>query len=119
MQTEKNRFCNTSFILSNTEIDLNLQEIKKGTELDTLSYITKATELFYSAENVLELINGIKDYTRFFSSWGTLKKETETKTKTKLNSEETKTATEKNKTEIGEKMAKQTRPTQTEKIDSS
>lgn len=119
LQTEKNRFGNTSFIMSNTEIDLNLQEIKKGTELDTLSYITKATELFYNSENVLELINGIKDYTRFFSSWGTLKKETETKTKTKLNYEETKTTTEKNKKEIGDKMAKQTRPTQTEKIDSS
>lgn len=118
LQTEKNKFGNTSFILSNTEIDINLQQIKKGTELDTLSYITKATELFYSAENVLELINGIKDYTRFFSSWGSLKKETETK----LNSEETKTATEKNKNEIGVKMAKQTRQTrqtQTKKIDSS
>ena len=115
LQTEKNRFGNTSFILSNTEIDINLQQIKKGTELEILSYITKATELFYNSENVLELINGIKDYTRFFSSWGTLKKETETK----LNSEETKTATEKNKKEIGEKMAKQTRQTQTEKIDSS
>lgn len=99
LQTGKNRFGNTSFILSNSEIDINIQQIKKGTELDTLSYITKATELFYSAENVLELINGIKDYTRFFSSWGSLKKETETK----LNSEETKTATENNKTEIGKK----------------
>ena len=48
-----------------------------------------------------------------------MKKETETKTKTKLNYEETKTATEKNKNEIGEKMAKQTRQTQTEKIDTS
>ncbi len=116
LQTEKNRFGNTSFILSNTEIDINLQQIKKETELDTLSYITKATELFYNSENVLELINGIKDYTRFFSSWGSLKKETETK----LNSsEETKTTTEKNKNEIGVKMAKQTRQTQTEKIDSS
>ena len=117
LQTEKNRFGNTSFILSNAEIDINLQQIKQGTELDTLSYITKATELFYSAENVLELINGIKDYTRFFSSWGSLKKETETKTE--LNSEETKTATEKNKKEIGGKMAEQTRHTQTKKIDSS
>lgn len=111
LQTEKNKFGNTSFILSNAEIDINIQQIKKGTELDTLSYITKATELFYNSENVLELINGIKDYTRFFSSWGTLKKET--------NSEETKTATEKNKKEIGEQMVKQTRQTQTEKIDSS
>ena len=29
LQTEKNRYGNTSFILSNTEIDLNLQQIKK------------------------------------------------------------------------------------------